>query len=305
MYNLKRILICLDLTEVDDQLIKAASSIANYLKGSNFYFLHVVESLELPEDLVEKYPDLIAPVDENVRKIIDERLKLHFRNLSEYDHSIDVVEGSTPDLILRWSKIKEVDLIIMGKKLKENGSGLLTEKIVKLCHCSFLLVPFNSYHGFRRIMVPIDFSESSKMALEQAMSISKTSGAEIICEHSYTVPSGYHSTGKSYAEFAEIMRANAKKNFEIFLLSMSLKKDSYQCIYTLADGSNPAKAILKTARKEKMDFIVMGSKGRTGMASILLGSVANMIIKSEVDMEVLVVKNKKENMGFLEALLNL
>jgi len=305
MYDLKRILVCLDLTEMDDQLIKAAASFANHLSGSNFYFLHIVKSLELPPDLLEKYPDLIAPVDENVKRIVQERLELNFKNLSEFEYSIDVVEGSTTDVILRWSKIKEVDLIIMGRKLKENGSGVLPDKVVKLCHCSFLFVPYNSYHGLKRIMVPIDFSDSSKMALEQAIAISENSGATIICQHIYSVPTGYHTSGKSYAEFAKIMQSNAVKNFMNFLLGMGLRKDQYVCIYTLSEGIDPSKIVLQTATKEKIDFIIMGSKGRTGMASILLGSTAMKIIKSDLDFEILVVKDKKENMGFLDALLNL
>ena len=164
--------------------------------------------------------------------------------------------------------------MIMGKKVRDLGSGMLPEKIVKLCHCSFLLVPYNSYHGLKRIMVPLDFSESSKMALEQAIHISKISGASVICQHCYKVPSGYHTTGKSYAEFAEIMRANAYQRFQSFSQEYgSLEKDQFPCIYSLIDSEGSAHTIHDTAVKQEMDLIVMGSKGRTGLASILMGSI--------------------------------
>jgi len=305
MYNLSRVLICLDLSEVDDQLIKAASQVANYLDGERFFFLHVVESLELPHKIKKMYPDLLASVDETAKRIIDDKIQSNFRNPEDFDYEIDVVEGNTTDIILKWSQKNQVDLLIMGKKVKDDGSGMLPEKIVKLCHCSFLLVPFNSYHGLKRIMVPLDFSENSKMALEQAIHLSKKTGASVICQHYYKVPSGYHATGKSYAEFAEIMRANATKEFHHFLKSMDMGKDQFPCIYSLVNGEEPAHVIHDTAINEEMDLIVMGSKGRTGLASILMGSIAMKTVKYDLEVELLVVKNKKENMGFLEALLNL
>ena len=305
MYNLTRVLICLDLTDVDDQLIKAAASVANHLDGKEFHFLHVVKSLELPKKVEKKYPDLIAPVDENVRHLIEDKLEKHFKVPAETEYTIDVVEGNTTDIILKASKSKEVDLIIMGKKVIDSGSGMLPEKIVKLCHCSFLLVPYNSYSGLKRIMVPLDFSDSSKMALEQAIHISEVSGASVICQHCFKVPSGYHTTGKSYAEFAEIMRSNATKDFHRFLKVAGFDKNQFPCIYSLTNSEGSAKVIHDTAIKEEMDLIVMGSKGRTGLASILLGSVAMKSVKLDLEIELLVVKDKKDNMGFLEALLRL
>lgn len=286
-------------------MIKAASSIGNHLNGNKFFFLHVVESLDLPSEIETKYPNLLAPVDENVKRIIEDKIQKNFKNPEDFDCEIEIKEGNTTDVILKESQTKEIDLLIMGKKLRDDGSGMLPEKIVKLCHCSFLLVPYNSYHGLKRILVPLDFSDSSKMALEQAIHISKISGASVICQHGYKVPSGYRTTGKTYAEFAEIMRANALKDFQYFLKSIDLEKDQFPCIYSLVNSEGSAQAIHDTAVKQEMDLIVMGSKGRTGLASILLGSVAMKTVKYDLEVELLVVKNKNENMGFLQALLNL
>jgi nucleotide-binding universal stress UspA family protein len=266
MYSLKRILVCLDLSEVDDQLMKASASMAR-LSGRQFFFLHVVKSMELPKDVKKKYGYMLAPVEDNVKTIIEDKLKRYFVNRGESEYEVEVVQGHVSDVILKYSEAKKVDLIVMGKKLIHHGSGAHPERIVKHCHCSFLLIPQNSYHGLKRMMVPVDFSENSRMALEQAMVISESSGASIVCQHSYKVPSGYHTTGKNYEQFAH--------------------------------------AIHDAAVDEKMDLIVMGSKGRTSLASMFLGSVATKTVIYDLEVELMVVKNKKQNMSLLQAIRNI
>jgi nucleotide-binding universal stress UspA family protein len=81
--------------------------------------------------------------------------------------------------------------------------------------------------------------------------------------------------------------------------------EELDCQYVLDDDDSPADKIFGFASDQKADMIVMGSKGRTGLSSILLGSVAEKVIKYDSDIPLMIVKEKGENMGFLKALLNI
>ena len=58
MFPFKRVLVALDLTEMDETLIAYTSFLGTIFDIDKLYFFHVARSLELPEQLLEKYPDV-------------------------------------------------------------------------------------------------------------------------------------------------------------------------------------------------------------------------------------------------------
>jgi nucleotide-binding universal stress UspA family protein len=305
MFPFKRVLVALDLTEMDKTLIAYTSFLTTIFDIDKLYFFHVARSLELPEELLEKYPDLMAPSDESIEEEIQEKINLHYKGRKETDIKIEVREGNAEDKLLRWSDIKEVDLMIMGRKKSLPGSGQLPGRLARIGHCSMLIIPENSAPKIERIMVSVDFSESSLEALLEAKLIAEKTNARILLQNTYNVPWGYHSTGKSYEEFAEIMKKNTHQHATSFIKQNGIEDDNLEIVLTLDNDEQPADKINLEAIKQKCDFVVIASKGRTGLANILLGSVADKVLQMDSEMPLLIVKNKKTNMGFLEALLRL
>lgn len=303
MYDFKRVLVCLDLTEQDQNLIILGARLLNKNVAEKVYFFHAAEKLDLSDQFLEKYPDLMAPVDETIKRLMQDELDQYFDADTE-KIEIKVTEGNAFDQILKWSRIKEIDLIMMGKKPKEIGSFHLPEKVVEFTHNSVLIVTSNKLDHVKKQLVPIDFSENSSMAIHQALKVREIIGAEIVCIYIYRVPSGYHSIGKSFEEFAEIMKSNAQKEYVQFADKNGLNPDDIPCIYTLSDGDH-SKQILEIAHNENAELIVMGSKGRTQLSNLVLGSTAMKMVKYDFDIPLSIVKNKKENLSFLNAILKL
>lgn len=301
MYQFKRILIALDLSDNDQILYRFVSHICSRIKIDKLYFVHITKTLEWPPEIIEKYPDCLAPMDENIEHMIKEQMSKYLsKNLISHSEIL-VLEGNPEENLLKQVKIKEIDLLVMGKKSIKNGSGHIAKKMANIAQCSIALIS-NSFakalDSEFQMMVSVDFNESSQNATKTAEIIRDANDAKVLIHHVYSVPSGYHYSGKSFDEFAEIMKKNAKEKMDKLLKDIKIDSSNSKIIYSLDKKDNIVKEITKTAEKEKVHLIVIGSKGRTPSASIFLGSTAEKLISS-TDKNVLIVKDKKSNLDLL------
>ena len=301
MNQLKRILICLDNTETDEYILKFSQNIFHKLKCEALYFLHVAKSLDIPDELIKKYPDLIAPVDEAAKRNLTFRIDNYFE---QGQYQIEVLEGDIISEILKYTKRKNVDLLVMGHKKGSGTSDVIQRKIAKLSYTSLLLIPEEEV-TLSPVLVPVDFSKNSAEALQLAVLIAEINQVEIVAQHVYQVPSGYHKTGKSHEEFAEIMEQNAREEFKKFTKSINTKGITINDHYTLDGDSNHADNITEFAKQINAGLIIVGSRGRTAMASLIMGSVAEKVISLNKNIPLLIVKDKNENMDLLDAIFNL
>lgn len=305
MDRFRRFLVALDRSDMDSHLIKAALVFAKDNPGASFYFFHASPSLEIPEKVREQYPDLIAPIDETIEANIQMDVDEIF-NGADVEIHIDVREGNPSDQILKYASEKEINLIILGKKPHSEGSGHHKDKIVNNASASVMIIPKGHDLDIpKHILVSVDFSEASKYAFERAFKFAKHHECRITCFHSYEVPTGYHTTGKSFEEFADIMEENSKDHFEEFIEPYDLEGVEVDNVNFLDKDGHSHEKILEAAKKTGADLIVVGSKGRTSLSKVLLGSVANKLLHSTFDLPVLVVKRSGKNLGFLEALLEI
>jgi len=144
----------------------------------------------------------------------------------------------------------------------------------------------------RRILVPVDFSEHSERALEQAIELAKTIGAEVHLLHCYQLfPAGAVAT--SYDVVVPESYERAVRESATTSLSRWREKASAQGIraeqHVRADI--PSHGIIALAEELPADLIVMGTRGLTGFKHALLGSVAERTVRF-APCPVLTVKQK-------------
>jgi nucleotide-binding universal stress UspA family protein len=301
----QRMMVCLDLTKMDKHLIKYASMIAKVFEINSVYFLHVAESFDLPQDIQEKYPDLVAPLDETLVHEIKGNLESDFTQPEGCDVQVLVATGNKTDEVLKMAKVKVVDLMLLGRKKEITGTGLNSRKIAKSAPSSVIFVPESPKVELHKVMVAIDFSNHSLMAFEIGMDIQRKTGAVLLSNNVYKVPNGYYKSGKTYEEFAEIMLENTKRDCDKFFKKINLDGITYEHTYALDDDPHPADKIYRTASEKDVDLIVLGSKGRTSAAAFLIGSVAEKLVMESGDIPLFLVKEGKENVGLLQALFRL
>ena len=296
-------LVALDLTQMDDHLIRYTAMISKNLQLERIFFVHVSRSLYYPQDLLKEYPGLLEPLDESIEIGINAKIEQYFGE-SEIDTSCIVREGHPIEKILKLSKLKNADLIIMGRKNNLKGSGIVSSKIARKCPCSLLLVTGNSSSSINKLLVPVDFSRHSALAVNLALGICETSKSRLEGIHVYGVPVGYYKTGKSFDEFAAIMKTHSKKGCKAFLQENGFPTD-ISCEYILTDSGKYPELIYDYAENNDIDLIIIGSKGRTDISSILMGSVAEKLVYLDSHIPVLIVKEKDENMGLFDALMKI
>lgn len=306
MESIKRVLVAVDLTEMDETLVRYIVMLSNAISFDKVYFLNVMKSMQYPEKVIEKYPDLLAPMDEAAKNEIQYTITHFSGNQFQTDYEIEIKDGHRVEKILKWAKVKEVDLIVLGRKSGFKGEGIVSSKIVNLAPCSVILVPEVLPESLQKILVPLDYLRKSETVIEFSLNMaSNISGLEITCLNIYDVPTGYHASGKTYEEFAEIMKHNAEDSFNECLDKYDTKGIKIEAIYELDENRHVAEKIYQISIKERVSAIVIESKSRTQAAAMLLGSMAEKLIKLNSQIPLIIVKDRKHNMDFFEALLKI
>jgi nucleotide-binding universal stress UspA family protein len=289
------------MVESSVKLIEKTIVFLKFLGIEKCYFVHVAKDLAIPQEILDNHPELLSPSDESIEEKIADKLK-HFDFPSTIEIEIFAEEGEDQmEIFMRWALIKDVDLIIMGRKETLKGNGSLAKGIAKKAPCSILMLQEKRPAGLpKKIMVPTDFSDHTEMIYEFSERICKDLHAELVPVHIYQVPHGYSKTGKTFEEFSEIMKENANKDFKKFL-----HKNNHldlDCHFVLNESEDEGKLLLEEANKIGADMILLGSRGRTKSAAILLGSVAEKLVMVNNVLPMLIFKKKGETVGFFEAL---
>lgn len=142
----------------------------------------------------------------------------------------------------------------------------------------------------KRILVPLDGSDSSFQAAKYAIKIAKTTEAEIIFMHAVVNPpyAEYKTAGLVIMHYIE----EAKRHAEMWYMdvgNMAVKEGVKFSTDTILDIVSAADSIVNYAEDKKADLIVIGTQGRTGVKRFLLGSVASGVV-SHAKCSVLVVR---------------
>lgn len=131
----------------------------------------------------------------------------------------------------------------------------------------------------QRILVPVDFSDFSRAAVDAAIDLGRRFGATVDLLHVWEPPPlrpdlmvWAEADGETLWELA---RRNAGEQMRE--LCATLPAGSIR--HTEIVPGNPAEVIVERARAEGYDLIVVGTHGRTGVSHLLVGSVAEKVVR--------------------------
>ena len=130
-----------------------------------------------------------------------------------------------------------------------------------------------------KILVPVDFSSGSKQSVEYAAALSVELRSTITLLHVYQLPDLMSAIvpGADNAADVERERTLAQSGLESLRTDTQKKTDTEMAVL-VAHGS-PADEILSLSRAGQFDMIVMGTHGRTGLQRLVMGSVAETVVR--------------------------
>jgi len=131
-----------------------------------------------------------------------------------------------------------------------------------------------------RILVPTDFSEGSQTALEYACGLAKPFDAEIhllhVIANDTAIAMGSDGFFSVSDDILNDIRAGVKKKLEETADKIST---SVRNIVTVVREGPPFSEIVQYAKANDIDMIVLGTHGRTGISHLLIGSVAEKVVR--------------------------
>lgn len=133
-----------------------------------------------------------------------------------------------------------------------------------------------------RILVPTDFSETSEVAVEAAAILAKQNDAEVVLVHVHD-PAPLAPVATRTVDGTKQFDIENDIEKAIYRALDELEQNKLQGVRkthkTLLLGSNAADAICSHAEKEKVDLIALATHGRTGLGHLLIGSVAEKVVR--------------------------
>jgi nucleotide-binding universal stress UspA family protein len=287
MREIHRILCPVDLSDVSRHATNHAVLLARWYKA-RIAALHVVNPIVIPATdfaLVgtSPAPNLTDEEMQNVRAQVADC----FESAPAADVDVLVESGRAVTRILERATSLPADLIVMGTHgasgFERLVLGSVTEKVLRQAPCPVLTVPplarTTSELPFKRLLCPMDFSDSSLAALEFAFSLAQQGDADVTILHVFEWPAeGEPLVNRSFSvpEYLQELEREAHARFHA--LVPDSVAESCRPHVRFAHGK-PYREILGFATEYGADLIVMGVQGRNPLDRMLFGSTTNQVVR--------------------------
>lgn len=303
MKLLQNILVTIDFSPSSDRAVKTAAELAK-LFNSQVTLMHVMQGQSITEEmrgLLEK------TINSNLTGI-----KTELEGQGVAVKGIVLEHGVPFEKIIEEAQINDYNVLVAGSGNKPESDafklGTTVEKLMRKNQVPLWVVKNEEPHGVKKIVCPVDFSEASKRALQNAITLAQKFKAELTVLNVFE-PVSYLSKRfevDNAEENKELMRAQEKQFYE-FLKNFNL--DSVKHEPVIRSGL-PNVEILNHIKENGIDLLLIGTTGSTVLSRLLMGSVTEKVTR-ETPCSFITVKAKditddyfESNLKSIEAILN-
>lgn len=191
--------------------------------------------------------------------------------------------------VLAAARQAKADLIIVGARgphAADVGLGTIATGCVRRAECPVLLVRDTQTGPFRRIVACVDFSPASRLALEHAARLAAQDEAALHIVHVFQAPwhqLNYQHTATPAPEadpdYQRQYHAATEQRLITFCRDLGRGLDYLKPTFALFDHHGHRSGIVEYATQVNADLIVLGTRGRTNLRDVLLGSTAEKALR--------------------------
>ena len=283
--GVETILVATDLSPAADEALRQGHERA--LAGTRLVVCHVIPSFSPVPGLSPEVDEPMSVQFLEVRRQIAEevvRRTISVTGRKTADFDVLLEEGNAYAAIVRRAEECGADLLVVGSHgatgLTRVLLGSVADKVIRYAHCPVLIArPGNKLT--RRILVATDLSEPSFPAVAAAAREARRTDAALTivhCIESVTSIHGFELGGmwpreEEHSKEHEQLRLKAHVKLDDVLAQHEVTGDR-----RVVAGS-PVAAIMSVCDELRPDLLVVGTRGRTGLRRVILGSVAEAVAR--------------------------
>ncbi len=201
------------------------------------------------------------------------------------EHAV-VRDVAAAPALLRYAEEHDVDLVVLGthgrRGLRRAVLGSVAEEVARLAPCSVLAVRAGD-EAFApdTVLVAVDFSDGSRAALHHAARFAEVYGARLAILHvieEISVPEFYDLGLVSVYTYGPEFDERALRHLRVFAEEALGEDVARSASYYVKVGS-PAGTVVDMTEKVEADLVVVGTRGLSGVRRLLLGSVAERVLR--------------------------
>ncbi len=294
MSHIEHILVATDFSLSAGRAVERAALVAHQHRAK-LHLLHampVVNWQMFGRVLIEHPLVTEAQLLESVR----ERLK-HLADVLHEHYGVplqhQVCIGRAHEQIIKYAQSHPIDLTVLGAHgenfVRDLFVGATAMKVLRKTVHPTLIVrsEVTKTERYRDILVPVDFSDASRLALEEAAGIATQAAIHVL--HVYEVEFEgrmlYAGIGENVIQqYRDAAAQEARRMMDEFVAMT----EGRERMSSIIRHGHPARTIIDQAQALRADLVVMGKRGRSELDELLLGSVTKHVL-DEIDRDLLLV----------------
>lgn len=260
-----------------------AARIAGWAGGS-LHIVHVLDTI-----VVVELEGALSTFQKGLRDSLVKDAQQHWHTFSKGLEGVDgracevIIDNRSRGLV-NAARRANADLLVIGafgSRPADVGMGSVATACVRHAPCDVLVVRDTQRGPFRKVVCAVDFSPTSQAALERAALVAGQEHAELHVVHAFEAPwheiAIYGPTVLAQPEAQRQYRDGLTSRLES--LGAGLNLDPAKSRFVLLDAPGHRDTLAEYGRDVGADLLVLGTRGRTNLRDVLLGSTAERLLK--------------------------